>query len=160
MCIRVRAFVCVCVCVCVHSCACMRTCCNVCACVCANMLQRECVHRPDLPPGTLSRWWGFWGMPSRWWWDSDHMQSSLVLGPPRVTAAATPPRRDPSPVVWEGGPTKDLLGADRGPTSTQPKRVYGPLTSSRTLLAIFQKHFFLQSTESTIHQEMCYLFSL
>ena len=66
-------------------------------------------------------------MPSRWWWDSDHMQSSLVLGPPRGTAAATPPRRDPSPVVWEGGPTKDLLGADRGPTSTQPKRVYGPL---------------------------------
>ena len=67
------------------------------------MLQCVCVHRPELPPGTLSRWWGFRGMPSRWWWDSDHMQSSLVLGPPRGTAAATPPRRDPSPVVWGGG---------------------------------------------------------
>ena len=96
----------------------------------------------------------------------DAVQVVVGLGPHAELAGvggsitATPPRRDPSPVVWEGGPTKDLLGADRGPTSTQPKRVYGPLTSSRTLLAIFQKHFFLQSTESTIHQEMCYLFSL
>ena len=86
---------------------------------------------------------------ARWCW-----------GPPG--GRPPPPPRAGTPAPWSGGggPTKDLLGADRGPTSTQPKRVYGPLTSSRTLLAIFQKHFFLQSTESTIHQEMCYLFSL
>lgn len=34
---------------------------------------------PELPPGILSRSYGFLVMPWRWLWDSNHMHSSLVL---------------------------------------------------------------------------------